>query len=89
MKEIIDFVVMIDGEVYIYDKFNILDGKEKVYLCFVDDLLFFLRKGWLYEICLMFFSGKNMGNMIFLVNGIDLVFRKDLKVEKVEDYYKS
>lgn len=32
MKEIIDFAVMIDGEAYIHDKFNISDGKEKVYL---------------------------------------------------------
>ncbi|HGH4038971.1 TPA: hypothetical protein ACJIS5_001337 [Enterococcus faecium] len=89
MKEIIDFAVMIDGEAYIHDKFNISDGKEKVYLRSVDDLPLLLRKGWLYEICPMLSRGKNMGNMIPSVNGIDLVFRKDLKVEKVEDHYKS
>lgn len=89
MKEIIDFAVMIDGNAYIHDKFNISDGKEKVYLRSVDDLPLLLRKGWLYEICPMRSWDINNEIMIPSVCGIELVFRKDLKVEKVENHSKG
>ncbi|MFN6834440.1 MULTISPECIES: hypothetical protein [Enterococcus] len=84
MKEIIDFAVMIEGNAHIHNKFNISDGKEKVYLQSVDDLPLLLRKGWLYKIAPMLGVNTNNGKKFPSTVGIDLIFREDLKVEPVE-----
>lgn len=84
MNEFTDFSVIINGEHIIHNDFIITDGKSQMTLQKIEDLPKLLRKRWLMLIAPVTNFDKN-GMKIPTTNGIDLIFRKDIKVTPIYD----